>query len=59
MKRLALLVFVLTSFSNAFAVSEKRDVICTKMNQDSAFQETVTSAPAVQGEVPVKKNGQK
>lgn len=44
MKKLALLVFVLTSFTSAFAMDEKSSTSCDKMNQDSAYQEKVATA---------------
>lgn len=51
MKQLAILVLVLTSFTSVFAMSEKSDVTCSKMNQDNAYQEVVTASSAAQ---PVK-----
>lgn len=51
MKKLAILVLVLTSFTSVFAMSEKSEVTCSKMNQDSAYQEVVAAPSAAQ---PVK-----
>lgn len=45
MKQLSILILVLTSFSSVFAMSEKTEVSCSKMNQESAYQENTANAP--------------
>lgn len=54
MKQLAILVLVLTSFTSVFAMSEKSDVTCSKINQGNADKVAVTSVePAKQPASPV------
>lgn len=54
MKQLAILVLVLTSFTSVFAMSEKSDVTCSKINQGNADKAAVTSVePAKQPASPV------